>query len=68
MYILFSIARVLGFGLKYTQRQHWQFVKILVLNFKCSSLQGIFITKILPDGPARGVLEPGDKVLKVDTL
>lgn len=28
--------------------------------------QGIFITKILPDGPAKGILEPGDKLLKVN--
>eukprot|EP00794_Sanderia_malayensis_P008133 gene8133-9003_t len=28
--------------------------------------KGIFITKILPDGPAKGILEPGDKVLKVN--
>ena len=30
--------------------------------------QGIFITKILPDGPAKGILEPGDKLLKVSIL
>ena len=36
-------------------------------SFYFAVLQGIFITKILPDGPAKGILEPGDKLLKVST-
>ena len=27
--------------------------------------QGIFITRVIPDGPAANILQPGDKLLEV---
>ena len=32
----------------------------------CFLLQGIFVTKISPSGPADGTLYPGDKILEVN--
>ncbi len=42
----------------------------MLINFftVCHSifLQGIFVTKIAPSGPADGTLYPGDKILEVN--
>lgn len=31
-------------------------------------LQGIIVTKVNPEGPAQGILRPGDKILEVDGM
>lgn len=36
-----------------------------ILTSVTSDLQGIFVTRVQPDGPASSLLQPGDKILQV---